>query len=126
MAPLAYRIVEHGVYGMPFSINPTAASRSGCTRRDIDLLLRLIPYAYPHTASYVRPFVELRRAWYVEHKSALGSCSEFAIFDALTPTKNQDPEEPSVRWEDYEVPSELPTELRERVANVRDLMLSAQ
>lgn len=121
MAPLGYRIVEHGVYCMPFTVNPTAASRSGCTKRDIDLLLALIPYAYPHTASYVRPLVEVRHAWYVEHKSALGSCSDFAIFDALTPRKEDNPEEPSTRWADYGVPTDL-GELKQRVEPLRDLM----
>src|SRR4029077_8092686 len=31
MAPLSYRVVEHGVYCMPFFINPTAATKTGCT-----------------------------------------------------------------------------------------------
>ena len=31
MAPLAYRIVEHGVYSMPFFVNPNYAHKSGCT-----------------------------------------------------------------------------------------------
>ena len=82
MAPLAYRIVQHGVYCMPFFINPTAAVKSGCTKQDIDLLLKIIPYAYPHTASYIRPFVDIRHAWYIEHKSVLGSCSDFLLIDA--------------------------------------------
>lgn len=124
MAPLGYRVVEHGVYCMPFTINPTAATRSGCTKRDLDLLLRLIPYAYPHTASYIRPLVEVRHAWYVEHKSALGSVSDFAIFDALRPTKKVDPEQPSTRWEDYEISTALGEGLADRTAAFQDLMLS--
>ena len=75
MAPLGYRMVEHGVYCMPFFINPTAATKTGCTRQDIELLLKLIPYAYPHTASHIRPLVEVRHAWYVEHKTSLGQVS---------------------------------------------------
>lgn len=100
MAPLGFRIVEHGVYAMPFLVNPTAAEKSGCTLEDIELLCRLIPYAYPHNSSRIRPLVEVRHAWYFEHKSPLGSCSDFAILDALTPTK-ADPKEPSVEWLDY-------------------------
>jgi len=84
MAPLGYRVVEHGVYCMPFFINPTAATKTGCTRRDIDLLLKLIPYAYPHTASHIRPLVEVRHAWYAEHKAPLGSFSEFRFIEAMT------------------------------------------
>jgi len=108
MAPLGFRIVEHGVYAMPFLVNPTAAAKSECTREDIELLCRLIPYAYPHNASRIRPLVEVRHAWYFEHKerqigkhiSRLSSCSDFAILDALTPTKS-DPKEPSTSWADY-------------------------
>ena len=44
--------------------------------------------------------VEVRHAWYFEHKSRLGSCSDFAILDALTPTKSN-PNEPSTAWADY-------------------------
>lgn len=121
MAPLAYRVVQHGVYTMPFFVNPTAALKSGCTRRDIELMLSLIPYAYPHTASYVRPSVSVRHAWCVEHKSALGSCNDFALVDALTPKKNGDANRPSESWDDYQVPTGL-GDLRSRVADLRDLM----
>jgi CRISPR-associated protein Csd2 len=122
MAPLGYRIVQHGVYCMPFFVNPTAAVKSGCTKRDIDLLCRLIPLAYAHTASYVRPLVGIRHAWLVEHKSPLGSCSEFALLDALRPTKTHDPAEPSTSWGDYKVPTKLPSELQTKVHSLRDLV----
>ncbi|MHB8166225.1 MAG: type I CRISPR-associated protein Cas7 [Sulfuricella sp.] len=100
MAPLGFRIVEHGVYAMPFLVNPSAAAKSECTLEDIELLCRLIPYAYPHNSSRIRPLVEVRHAWYFEHKSPLGSCSDFAILDVLTPTK-ADLKEPSTSWADY-------------------------
>ena len=122
MAPLGYRIVQHGVYCMPFFVNPTAATKSGCTKRDIDLLLRTIPYSYTHTASYVRPFVGIRHAWYMQHKSPLGSCSDFALIAAMTPKKEHDPEKPSKSWDDYEVPVALENELEVRIASFRDLM----
>ena len=123
MAPLGYRVVQHGVYVMPFFINPTAAQKSGCTKRDIDLLLQLIPYAYSHTASYARSAVEIRHAWYMEHISPLGSCSDFSLLDALRPTKLEKPEEPSTQWKDYSEPTELPSELRGKLADFRDLMV---
>ncbi len=100
MAPLGFRVAEHGVYAMPFLINPTAAIKSGCTRQDIELLCRLIPYAYAHNISRIRPLVEVRHAWFFQHKSPLGSCSDFAILDALTP-KKADPAVPSTSWSDY-------------------------
>jgi CRISPR-associated protein Csd2 len=121
MAPLAYRVVQHGVYCMPFFVNPTAASKSGCTRRDIELLLKVIPHAYAHTASYIRPQVAIRHAWYAEHKSSLGSCSDFDLVEALTPKKKADPDKPSRFWSDYEVPARLPENLQSKIASVLDL-----
>ena len=35
MAPLGYRVVEHGVYTMPFFVNATAARKTNCEWRDI-------------------------------------------------------------------------------------------
>jgi CRISPR-associated protein Csd2 len=100
MAPLGFRIIEHGVYAMPFLVNPTAALKSGCQLRDIELLFRLIPYAYAHNPSRVRPFVEVRHAWYFQHTNGLGSASDFAVIDAMAPAK-ADPTEPSTSWADY-------------------------
>ncbi len=122
MAPLAYRVVQHGVYCMPFFVNPTAASKSGCCKRDIDLLLRVIPYAYAHTASYIRPQIAIRHAWYAEHRSPLGSCSDFDLIAALTPKKKIAPDQPSVCWEDYEVPMKLPEKLQSKIEVLIDLM----
>lgn len=116
MAPLGFRVVEHGVYSMPFLVNPSAAGKSGCTHDDIELLCRLIPYAYPHNASRIRPLVEVRHAWYFEHASQLGSCSEFEIMDALMPRK-ADPKEPSNSWDDYAYDgAKLLEELKQRFA----------
>lgn len=124
MAPLAYRIVKHGIYCMPFFINPTAAIKTGCIQKDIDVMLKLIPQAYPHTASYIRPYVEIRHAWYMVHTSALGSCSDFALIDALTPKrkKEQDSEKPSSSWDDYDVQKGLPEELKNKLESFTDLM----
>ena len=108
MAPMAYRVVTHAVYCMPFFFNPTYAPKSGCTKKDLELLKALIPYAYDHTRSAIRPDVRIRHAWFVEHKDALGSCPDFKIFDALTPKAKV---ETPTCWEDYTVPAELPPEL---------------
>ena len=59
MAPMGYRFVPHGVYCMPFFVNPSMAHKSGCTQQDIDLLFKVIPHAYAHTRSHARP---LRRS----------------------------------------------------------------
>lgn len=122
MAPMGYRFVPHGVYVMPFFVNPSAAHKSGCTKDDIELMLRVIPFAYPHTRSHARPMVEVRHAWYIEHRNVLGSCSDFALIDALTPKKCNAPDTPSTSWNDYEVPTELPKELKEKIASIQDLM----
>ena len=122
MAPLGYRVVQHGVYCMPFFVNPTAALKSGCTKQDIDAMLAAIPYSYTHTASYVRSFVEIRHAWYMEHTSPLGSCSDFALIEALTPIKTGDAEKPSSSLQDYKVPSSLHEGLLDCLASCRDLM----
>jgi CRISPR/Cas system type I-B associated protein Csh2 (Cas7 group RAMP superfamily) len=123
MAPLAYRIVLHGVYTMPYFVNPSAARKSGCSDIDVELMKRIIPHSYAHTASYVRPMVTIRHAWHIEHKSAVGSCSDFEIIEALTPRRADESkvESPSTSWSDYSVPKELPEELRRRVGGISDL-----
>jgi Cas7 group CRISPR-associated protein Csh2 len=123
MAPLAYRIVEHGVYLMPFYINPSNAHKSGCTVKDIDLLKALIPYAYDHTRSAIRPDVRIRHAWFMEHTNSLGSCADYKLIDALTPKrKGADPLAFSTSWDDYNVPTELPKELKDKLESFVDLM----
>jgi len=114
MAPMGYRFVQHGLYLMPFFVNPSAAGRTGCTSEDIALMLNLIRYAYPHTRSHARPAVDLARAWYVEHSDKLGSCSDFAILDALAPTKKADPNTASTSIEEYSLPDSLPSALAEK------------
>ncbi len=115
MAPMGYRFVPHGVYCMPFFVNPSMAPKSGCTQRDIELMKKLIPLAYSHTRSHARPMVEIRHAWVMTHKSQLGSCSDFTLIDALTPTKKSEPDSASTSWSDYDVPTELPEALAAKV-----------
>ena len=122
MAPLAYRVVEHGVYCMPFFVNPNYAHKSGCTPDDIELLKILIPYAYDMNRSAIRPDVRIRHAWYIEHKNMLSSCPEYLLIEALTPKKLGAPNDPSSSWQDYEVPESLPSELQNKVASCIDLI----
>lgn len=122
MAPLAYRVVEHGVYCMPFYVNPSHAHKSGCTQKDVDLMKALIPYAYDHTRSAIRPDVRIRHAWYMEHQNSLGSCADWKLIDALTPKrKGSDPMQPSTSWSDYIVPVDLLDDLKGKVS-FADLM----
>lgn len=122
MAPLAFRIVEHGVYCMPFFINPNYAGKSGCTSDDIELLKLLIPVVYDLNRSAIRPDVRIRHAWYIEHKNVLGSCPDYLLLEALTPTRKSNVTDPSNDWSDYEDKTILPLELLSRVESVVDLM----
>lgn len=122
MAPLAYRVVEHGIYCMPFYVTPSHAHKSGCTQKDVDLLKALIPYTYDHTRSAIRPDVRIRHAWYMEHRNSLGSCADWKLIDALTPRrKGGNPMQPSASWGDYDVPIDLPADLKGKVS-FADLM----
>lgn len=122
MAPLGFRIVEHGVYCMPFFVNPNYAEKTGCTADDIELLKLLIPQAYDLNRSAIRPDVRIRHAWYIEHKNPLGSCPDYLLFEALIPRRKGDATTPSTQWSDYEDITALPGELQEKVASVVDLM----
>lgn len=85
MAPLGFRVVRHGVYYIPFFVNPSLAVSTGATDEDIALLKFLLPHLYNHTASAIRPFITVLHAWYGEHKNRLGSCPDSLLIDALTP-----------------------------------------
>jgi len=121
MAPLAFRVVRHGLYVMPFFVNPSAAQKSGCDVQDIDILKFVIPHAYAHTASGIRPQVQIVHAWYAEHQNPLGSCPDPQLLAALKPKKRIDPEEPSRSIDEYDIPTTLPDELRTRLASFEDL-----
>ncbi|MFW5640938.1 MAG: type I CRISPR-associated protein Cas7, partial [Thermodesulfobacteriota bacterium] len=122
MAPMAWKVVQHAVYAMPFFVNPCMAQKTGCELTDINLMKFFIPHAYTLNQSVVRPFVEIRHAWYAEHKTPLGSCPDSLILDALTPKKIKgDPGEPSTSIEEYEIPMELPADVIDRLKNFEDL-----
>jgi Cas7 group CRISPR-associated protein Csh2 len=123
MAPLAFRVVRHGLYVMPFFVNASAAAKTGCDAMDIEVLKFLIPHAYAHTASAIRPQVEIVHAWYAEHKTPLGSCPDPLIIAALTPRKKEEPEKPSVSLADYDLPGDLPEALKTRLASFEDLCM---
>ncbi len=122
MAPMAYRVVEHGVYCMPFYVNPNFAHYTGCTAADIELLKFLIPQAYDQTRSAMRTDVRIRHAWYIEHKNLLGSCPDYLLMEALTPERIGNPEEPSKSWADYQDKTALPDDLKNKVASCIDLI----
>ncbi|MFR1517693.1 MAG: type I CRISPR-associated protein Cas7 [Clostridia bacterium] len=122
MAPLAFRIVAHGVYCIPFFVNPNFAGNTGCTAEDIELLKILIPRAYELNRSAIRSDIRIRHAWYIEHRNALGSCPDYMLFEALTPTRKEQSGDPSISWADYDDKTALPDNLIDKVASVVDLM----
>ncbi len=105
MAPMAFRVVKHGLYAVPFFVNPNAAHKTGCTKLDVDLMLHLLKHAYSSTRSVVRSMVEVVHAHTLEHESRAGSVSDFAFIDALMPRKKADPEKPSESISDYLLPT---------------------
>lgn len=128
MAPLSFRIVSYGVYAMPFFINATAAQKTKCTKKDIELLLRIIPYAYKETASYIRSQVDIRYAFYVEHNRPRGMFNDFKIIEALTPVRVGEGEGPATSWKDYDEQAlmdsiaKLNVQLEGKTSPVVDLM----
>jgi len=99
-APLGCRYVPYGVYAMPFFVNPHGANVTGCQPSDIELMLRLIPAAYPLNPSKARPMVRVGMAHYLEHKSLLGSFPDFDVLRKLTPVPSQpkNPDEQERLW----------------------------
>ena len=121
MAPHAFRIVQHGIYCMPFFVNASMAHKTKCKTEDIRLLKKLIPLAYPHTRSLVRSQVELIHAWYIEHNNILGSCSDYELLNALKPRKKTVPDKASISRDEYDIPDDLPEELKKKVHSCEDL-----
>ena len=105
MAPGAYKFVEHGIYAIPFFVNPTQASHTGCTKTDVDVALELVPYVYTHNRSLVRTQIEVLHAWYAEHMNQKGSCNDFDLIDALIPKKNEAEDKPSSARSEYTIPN---------------------
>lgn len=101
MAPMAFRVVKHALYAVPFFVNPNMAHKTGCTKLDVDLMLHLLKHTYAHTRSVVRSMVEVVHAHALTHNSRVGSVSDFAFLDALMPKKELNPDKPSESLADY-------------------------
>lgn len=105
MAPGAFKFIEHGIYAIPFFVNPTPACKTGCKKEDVDVALELIPYVYSHNPSLVRTQVEVLHAWYMEHSNQKGSCNDFDLIDALMPKKKKAEDKPSFERSEYTIPN---------------------
>jgi Cas7 group CRISPR-associated protein Csh2 len=107
-APQALKYVEHGLYAMPFFVNPSQARKTGCTGEDVQLMLHLLKHAYRDNPSTGRTQVEIIHAHAIEHKDPLGSFSDFALLDALKPIrlpKDDAEKKPSTSRADYQIPA---------------------
>lgn len=121
MAPLAFRVVQHGIYCIPIFVNPSIAKKTGATQEDLDLFKFMLPYVYTHTTSAIRPQINILHAWFGEHKNTLGSCPEHLFFDALTPKIIEGVEKP-LTVNDYDIPEKSADKIKDRFNDVVDLM----
>ena len=122
MAPLAFRVVQHGIYCIPVYVNPSIALKTGATAEDLELFKFILPYVYQHTASAIRPQISILHAWFAEHKNTLGSCPEHLFINALTPKTKEGISKPK-SLADYDIPKiEDFKDLQGRFSKVKDLM----
>lgn len=127
MAPGAFKFVEHGIYAIPFFVNPTPASKTGCTKEDVAIALELIPYVYSHNPSLIRSQVKVLHAWYVEHNNQRGSFNDFDLIDVLMPKKEKDKDKPTAERTEYYIPNpmknpDILNDFQGKITNIRDLM----
>jgi len=107
LAPQALKFVEHGIYTVPFFVNPTQAAKTKCTKVDVDVMLVLLKHAFRDNPSTGRTQVEILHAHALTHKDPLGSFSDFALLDALAPKRipESDKDKPSEARADYRIPT---------------------
>lgn len=122
MAPLAFRVVQHGIYCIPIYVNPSIALKTGATSEDLELFKFILPFVYQHTASAIRPQISILHAWFAEHKNTLGSCPEHLFINALTPKVKKEVNKPT-SLADYDIPTlDDLNGLAERFNKIEDLM----
>ena len=102
MAPGAYKVVEHGVYVIPFEINPADAHKTRCRQKDVDIFLAALPYVYD-IKSLVRKDVRILNVFAVTHKKKLGSIPSHEIFNFFKPEKLTDISQPSTSLSEYKL-----------------------
>lgn len=122
MAPMGFRVVRHGIYTIPFFVNPAIALKTGADEKDLELFKFLAPLVYPCTTSAIRPQINTLHVWFAKHKSALGSCPDHLLIEALTPTITTEGNQPQSRI-DYDIPSrgDLEDNLKNRFEKIIDL-----
>jgi Cas7 group CRISPR-associated protein Csh2 len=104
MAPDKIKVIRHGIYCFPFSIEFFRMDKNHtcCTQQDIDILLSAIPYAYLATASSTRTDVRIVSAPYVEFNGlGLNLCN---LRKSFYPIKRVAQNISSVSIQEYEFP----------------------
>jgi CRISPR-associated protein Csd2 len=99
MAPESYRVVEHGVYVVPFTYSPHNGRKTGVKAVDLELMLELLPHI-DLLSSRTRPQINVRHVYYAQHNSALGAVAPYKILEVLTPRVKVSG--PTTSWGDYE------------------------
>ena len=122
MAPMGFRVVRHGIYTIPFFVNPAIALKTGADAKDLELFKFLAPLVYPCTTSAIRPQINTLHVWFAEHKSALGSCPDHLLIEALTPRIRTEDGQSQSRA-DYDIPirNKLEETLKNRFKEIVDL-----
>ena len=122
MAPMGFRVVRHGIYTIPFFVNPAIALKTGADAKDLELFKFLAPLVYPCTTSAIRPQINTLHVWFAEHKSTLGSCPDHLLIEALTPRIKTEGGQPQSRT-DYNIPSldDLADDLKSCFKEIVDL-----
>ncbi|HEY5742603.1 MAG TPA: type I CRISPR-associated protein Cas7 [Terrimicrobiaceae bacterium] len=107
MAPMAFKVLKHGIYTVPFFVNPSQAAKTGCTAEDISIMVNLLPFIYSHSTSVIRTMIDVRHVHCVQHQENVGSFSDFALIDALTPKRKPefDVTKPSESADEYNFPT---------------------
>ena len=96
-----FKVIQHGIYVIPFSVNPNRAIKTMCTKQDIDIVLEILPNIYSCFPSLIRNEVEVIQAIVAEHKSPLGSFKKHEFDDMIIPIKKENPDEPSKTYKEY-------------------------
>jgi CRISPR-associated protein Csd2 len=115
MAPLGFRIVEYGIYTVPFFFSPHQGQRTGCREEDVQLFLKLIPYIYDHTRSLVRSQVDILHAHVGWHGNKLGTFKDSDFFAELFPQLKEGAS--GCRREDFNIP--LWEDVKDSLTNVQ-------
>jgi CRISPR-associated protein Csd2 len=107
MAPMAFRVLKHGIFAVPFFVNPSQAHKTGCTVQDVEIMLQLLPHIYSHNPAVIRTQVYVRHAHVVRHAEPVGSFSDFTLLDKLTPKRKAefDATKPSESADEYQFPT---------------------